>query len=114
VDNDYLRTTVEAALRQSLRMQQWILDSCSDLGCARAHIQPPKRRDELGSARNPYTIWSTDGSPRLLASYYLSVGGSGVELTVVEGRRADGRFWTLPEFVPAYRRVLQVARKASS
>lgn len=112
-EDDYPRALVEAALRQSLRAQQWVLDACAELGHARVHIQPPRRGDELGSAANPYTVWTTEGPSLLLVSYFLAVN-TGVELVVVEGRRADGRLWTLAEFGPAYQSVVQTAHKASS
>lgn len=113
-DEDYPRALVEAALRQSLRAQQWVLDACAELGFEQVHVQPPRQRDELGSARNPHTVWAMKGPSKLLASYYLAVTSTGVALVVVEGPRADGRLWTLPEFGPAYHTVVQAAHKSSS
>jgi hypothetical protein len=112
--DDYPRALVEAALRQSIRAQQWVLDACAELGIQHVHVQPPRGGDELGTPRNPYTVWNSEGSSELLVSYYLAVTDACVELNIVEGRRADGRLWTRPEFGPAYRSVIQAAHKTSS
>lgn len=107
----YPREIVEAALRHSIRAQQWVLSACAELGYERAHIQQPRAGDELGGPRNPYTVWCAAGPTKLIASYYVQVTDAGVELTVVQGRRPDGRQWTLPEFADAYKRVLERARR---
>lgn len=112
--DDYPRALVEAALRQSIRAQQWVLDACAELGVQHVHVQPPRGGDELGAPRNPYTVWNSEGSSELVVSYYLVVTEAGVELNLVQGRRADGRLWTVPGFEPAYRSVVQAARQTSS
>ncbi len=107
----YPTALVEAALRQSIREQQWVIEACGELGFQHAHVQPPRRGDELGAARNPYTVWAADGQSELLASYYLEVTEAGVRLVIVDGRRADGRMWTHPQFAAAHQRVLDAARR---
>jgi hypothetical protein len=107
----YPTAIVEAGLRQSIREQQWVLEACAELGFKHAHLQPPRKGDELGTARNPYTVWAADGQSELLASFYLEVTEGGVQLVIVEGRRPDGRTWTLPAFAEAHKRVLDAARR---
>ena len=108
---NYPRQIVEAALRENIRAQQCVLEACAREGYQRVHVQAPHSADALGHKRNPYTVWDVDGQSKLLASYYIEVTEAGVDLILVEGRRPDGRIWTMPEIVSSYAQVLEEARR---